>query len=92
MASQQNGDEHLLLILDKNLQKFPLESMPCLRGTSTSRVPSFSYLVDLLPEYKRQNIDSSNLSFVLNPSGDLMSTQNEFQETLESYTTLVTLV
>ena len=37
------SDEHLFLILDKNLQGVPWESMPTLRGRSVSRIPSLSF-------------------------------------------------
>lgn len=39
-------DEHLFLILDKNVQGIPWESMPYLRGRSISRIPSLSFLID----------------------------------------------
>jgi separase len=75
---------HLVLILDKNMQQFSLESMPCLRGNSVSRMPSFTALMNLLPKHV-EKIDSSSLSFLLNPSGDLINTQSVFQDILESY-------
>jgi separase len=40
------GDEHMFLVLDKNVQGIPWESIPILRGRSVSRVPSISFLVD----------------------------------------------
>jgi separase len=41
-------DDHLFLVLDRNLQGFPLESTPILRGRSVSRIPSVSFLIDRL--------------------------------------------
>ncbi|EJU02296.1 hypothetical protein DACRYDRAFT_116022 [Dacryopinax primogenitus] len=40
------ADPHLFLILDKNVQGIPWESIPILRGRSVSRIPSISFLVD----------------------------------------------
>nr|XP_019042993.1 hypothetical protein I302_08702 [Kwoniella bestiolae CBS 10118]OCF21923.1 hypothetical protein I302_08702 [Kwoniella bestiolae CBS 10118] len=39
-------DEHLFLALDKNVQPFPWESIPILRGRPISRIPSLSFLLD----------------------------------------------
>ncbi|KAG8704941.1 hypothetical protein FRC08_001937 [Ceratobasidium sp. 394] len=39
-------NHHLFLVLDKNVQRIPWESLPILRGQSVSRIPSVSFLVD----------------------------------------------
>lgn len=39
-------DEHIFLALDKNVQSFPWESIPILRGRAVSRIPSLSFLLD----------------------------------------------
>lgn len=39
-------DAHLFLVLDKNVQGIPWESIPILRGKSVSRIPSLSFLLD----------------------------------------------
>ncbi|KAF1798299.1 peptidase family C50-domain-containing protein [Mucor lusitanicus] len=39
-------NDHVILILDKHLQMFPLESMPVLRPQSVSRLPCLSFLRD----------------------------------------------
>ncbi|KAH7345409.1 peptidase family C50-domain-containing protein [Rhizoctonia solani] len=39
-------DHHMFLVLDKNAQRIPWESIPVLRGRSVSRIPSISFLVD----------------------------------------------
>ena len=46
MASQ--SDHHMFLVLDKNVQAIPWESIPVLRGRSVSRIPSISFLIDRL--------------------------------------------
>ncbi|CAE6434440.1 unnamed protein product, partial [Rhizoctonia solani] len=40
------ADHHMFLVLDKNAQRIPWESIPVLRGRSVSRIPSISFLVD----------------------------------------------
>jgi separase len=39
-------DHHLFLVLDRNVQGIPWESIPILRGHSVSRIPSLSFLLD----------------------------------------------
>ena len=75
---------HLILLLDKNLQSIPWESIPCLRGRSVSRVPSISFLRDRLLDRGRGDkaVSTCKVSYVLNPAGDLKSTQKEFEDTL----------
>lgn len=41
-------DAHTFLVLDKNVQPFPWESTPILRGRSVSRVPSIAFISDRL--------------------------------------------
>ncbi|GAA5830726.1 hypothetical protein JCM11251_001054 [Rhodosporidiobolus azoricus] len=82
-------DEHTFLVLDKTLQAFPWESLPCLRGRSTSRLPSLAFLRDRLDlaaaastssdQPQAVVVDHSKASFVLNPGGDLKNTQNTFE-------------
>ncbi|TPX41679.1 hypothetical protein SeMB42_g05468 [Synchytrium endobioticum] len=82
--------KHLILIADKNLQSIPWESIPCLRGRSVSRLPSLSFLRDRLVDYDEEDggipVSVSKVSYVLNPAGDLKSTQKEFEGILTSNT------
>lgn len=86
-------DEHVFLILDKNLQGVPWESVPALRGRSVSRVPSMDFLIDRLEyvEMRRSQmtpnhgplgavVDPRKGYFILNPSGDLRRTQERFKD------------
>ncbi|KAL5480941.1 ESP1 [Sanghuangporus weigelae] len=41
-------DAHTFLVLDKNVQGIPWESLPVLRGYNVSRVPSISFIADRL--------------------------------------------
>jgi separase len=47
-------DAHLFLVLDKNVQGIPWESIPVLRGKSISRIPSLSFLLDRIEFTKLQ--------------------------------------
>ena len=93
-AAANTEDEHIFLVLGKDLQGIPWESIPVLRGRSVSRVPSLSFLHDRVQFVKRQraNLPSSSSDsrrfgapvdprkgyYVLNPSGDLGRTQERF--------------
>lgn len=82
------SDQHIFLILDKNTQGIPWESIPSLRGKSVSRIPSMEFLIDRLDfaQMKSQSstpvdrapIDGRNAFYMLNPSGDLAGTETRF--------------
>ncbi|GAA6007706.1 hypothetical protein JCM10207_004847 [Rhodosporidiobolus poonsookiae] len=86
-------DEHTFLILDKTLQSFPWESLPCLRGRSVSRLPSLAFLRDrldlaasrsTLPDQPHDLvINPKSAAYVLNPGGDLKNTQKTFEPWLD---------
>ena len=89
--------QHLILVLDRRLQAFPWESLPCLEGSSVSRVGSMLSLRDCILSM-RQSIgpgsgakDHSDIchmvprnsgTFILNPSSDLSATQTMLQPSL----------
>jgi separase len=88
------SDEHLFLVLDKNIQGLPWESMPILRGRSVSRIPGVDFLHDRIAfaKLKREArgqihnpedgaaVDASSGYYILNPSGDLGRTEDRFRE------------
>ncbi|KAI0674723.1 peptidase family C50-domain-containing protein [Trametes maxima] len=92
-ASQEDDDSHIFLVLDKNVQGIPWESLPVLRGKSVSRIPSMDFLLDRL-EFSHWRkwedgrpqeglvdqaiVDPRRTYFVLNPSGDLKGTESRF--------------
>ena len=91
------ASEHIILLLDKNIQMIPWESIPCLRGRAVSRLPTMSFLRDriLLSKFRHEKsmdaekytdytVDQESLSYILNPSKDLVHTQAEFSGFLES--------
>lgn len=89
-------DPHMFLILDKNVQGIPWESIPILRGRSISRIPSMDFLLDRLDYIKWQKtsaaaedrtngiaVDPHKVFYVLNPSGDLKNTEGRFVDWLK---------
>jgi len=84
-------DNHMFLILDKNIQGLPWESIPVLRGESVSRIPDMRFLLDRLNSADHQGarkprgrsvgrarVDPRKTFYVLNPSGDLKGTEGRF--------------
>lgn len=85
-------DNHMFLILDKNIQGLPWESIPVLRGESVSRIPDMRFLLDRLdladrqwggkkprgPGADRARVDPRKTFYVLNPGGDLTGTEGRF--------------
>ncbi|EGO04017.1 hypothetical protein SERLA73DRAFT_84238 [Serpula lacrymans var. lacrymans S7.3] len=55
-------DSHLFLVLDKNVQGIPWESIPILRGRSVSRIPNMECLMDKLQfaEWQRSRGETAN--------------------------------
>ncbi|KAF2210948.1 hypothetical protein CERZMDRAFT_44696 [Cercospora zeae-maydis SCOH1-5] len=84
-AERQNEGAHLVLVLDRRLQAFPWESMPCLEKASVSRVDSMLTLRDRLVAMRvnahklngegRYTVSKHSGAYILNPSGDLERTQ-----------------
>lgn len=92
--SSTPSDDHLFLVLDKNVQGLPWESMPILRGRSVSRIPGVDFLHDRVAfaKLKREArgqihksedgaaVDASSGYYILNPSGDLGRTEDRFRD------------
>lgn len=89
-------DNHMFLILDKNVQGLPWESTPILRGESVSRIPDMRFLLDRLdladyprdgknknPSVDRARVDPRKIFYVLNPGGDLKGTEGRFNDWLK---------
>ncbi|KAM5289389.1 LOW QUALITY PROTEIN: separin [Ctenodactylus gundi] len=82
---------HLVLVLDKDLQKLPWESMPSLRALSVTRLPSFHFLLSYsickeagaLPVLS-QGVDPRNTFYILNPHSNLSSTEEQFRAKFSS--------
>ncbi|KAM5443641.1 separin protein [Microsporum ferrugineum] len=85
---------HTILVLDKSLHAFPWESMQCLRHSSVSRMPSLHSVRDQILRFKNQEIpgngqfgfyaDRNSGTYLLNPAGDLKSTETAFRAPLSA--------
>ena len=77
---------HTILVLDKALHLFPWESLPCLQGFPVCRVPSLACLRDRVLQFRSSQsgavVDRTSGAFILNPTGDLRTTQATFEEDL----------
>jgi separase len=90
--SSTNEERHTILILDKALHAFPWESLPCMDGLAISRLPSLGCLRERLLDQQRSvssgpeghYIDRENGAYILNPGGDLKTTQATFESDLKS--------
>jgi separase len=76
--------KHTVLALDKLLQKLPIESIPLLRANSQSRVPSLQVLSSLL-EKNSARIDPKSVFYILNPGGDLVTSQKNFEQDFKKW-------
>ncbi|XP_037702376.1 separin [Choloepus didactylus] len=82
---------HLVLVLDKDLQKLPWESMPSLRALPVTRLPSFRFLLSysIIKEsgassVLSQGVDPRSTFYVLNPHNNLSSTEEQFRASFSS--------
>ncbi|KAL3445269.1 Separin [Aspergillus insuetus] len=76
-----------VLVLDKSLHLFPWESLPCLQGLPVCRVPSLECLRDRVLQFRNSQgtslgIDRRSGTYILNPTGDLQTTQATFEKDL----------
>ena len=75
---------HTFLIISNVCHNFPWENLSFLRDCSVTRVPSFSYLQDLLSKHQGNIIPTislqSKISMILNPNGDLKRTEFRFKD------------
>ncbi|ELV10467.1 Separin [Tupaia chinensis] len=85
------SNRHLVLVLDKDLQKLPWESMPSLRARPVTRLPSFHFLLSysIIKEsgassVLSQGVDPRSTFYVLNPHNNLSSTEEQFRATFSS--------
>lgn len=83
--------QHLVLVLDKDLQKLPWESMPCLRALPVTRLPSLRFLLSYsiakeagASSVLSQGVDPRNTFYVLNPHSNLSSTEERFRASFSS--------
>lgn len=89
--SLERKNSHVILIVDKQLQAFPWESLPCMRGQSVSRMPSLGAIWERLERMRDQHsnregyvLPTSEGTYILNPSSDLVSTEETFRSVFEA--------
>lgn len=87
---------HTILVLDKELECIPWEALPCLIEHPVSRMPSLGAIFERLDQIRDQSRTAStfsinaatvNGSYILNPAGNLMPTQDRLQPVLASLKT-----
>ncbi|XP_006807618.1 separin [Neolamprologus brichardi] len=78
---------HVVLILDKYLQKLPWESIPVLKSSSVSRMPSLHSLLGLSIQKEtdsesilRRGVDAKKVFYVLDPDDNLGNSQERFKD------------
>lgn len=86
---EEQSPHHTVLILDKSLHAFPWESLPSLQGYPVCRVPSLECLRQRIQQFRNEEtghvaagIDRRDGSYILNPAGDLRTTQGSFETEL----------
>ncbi|XP_034442068.1 separin [Hippoglossus hippoglossus] len=82
---------HVVLILDKYLQKLPWESISILKSHSVSRMPSLHSLIGLSIQKVNdsqsvltQGVDTKKAFYVLDPDANLGNSQDRFKEWFSS--------
>ncbi|XP_036064572.1 separin [Onychomys torridus] len=90
-SQEAPASQHLVLVLDKDLQKLPWESMPSLRALPVTRLPSFHFLLSYYitkeagaSSVLNQGVDPRNTFYVLNPHSNLSSTEERFRASFSS--------
>ncbi|XP_043823033.1 separin [Dromiciops gliroides] len=86
---QSNG--HLVLVLDKDLQKLPWENIPSLRAQPVTRLPSLRFLLSysLIRETQASSVLNKGVNpqstfYVLNPQNNLGNTEERFRARFSS--------
>ncbi|XP_056156403.1 separin [Lampris incognitus] len=91
LSNREEPQGHVVLILDKYLQKLPWESISCLKPCSVSRMPSLQSLLGHCVRKEsdpqcilKKGVDTKQVYYVLNPDGNLGDTEQQFKEWFSS--------
>ncbi|XP_054639816.1 separin [Dunckerocampus dactyliophorus] len=91
LAGREEPCGHVVLILDKYLQRLPWESISILRSRSVSRMPSLQSLIALSIQKESEHqpilkhgVDTTSTFYLLDPDGNLGHTQEHFRELFSS--------
>ncbi|KAM9813217.1 separin [Neosynchiropus ocellatus] len=87
LADREQPEGHVVLILDKYLQKLPWESISVLKSHSVSRMPSLQSLIGLSLQKEtdpksilKEGVDKRKVFYVLDPDANLTDSQDRFKE------------
>ncbi|GMF29850.1 unnamed protein product [Phytophthora lilii] len=88
-SSTCNGKFSTIMILNYQLQQFPWEGMDIMEGSAgVTRMPSLDLIIQnadrAVPPTSTFQVQRNSVRFLLNPGGDLKSTQNQLGPILES--------
>lgn len=93
LADREEPKGHVVLILDKYLQKLPWESISVWKSRSVSRMPSLHSLIGLSIDKEitpksilKQGVDTKKVFYVLDPDGNLENSKERFKEWFSSKT------
>ncbi|XP_067320360.1 separin [Anolis sagrei] len=82
---------HVILVLDKHLQKLPWENIPCLRSQPMTRLPSLRFLLSysLTKKHRKEailncGVNTTKTFYILNPHGNLPGTEKLFDDWFQS--------
>ncbi|XP_074489400.1 separin [Sebastes fasciatus] len=91
LAGRDEPRGHVVLILDKYLQKLPWESTSILSSHSVSRMPSLHSLIGLSIQKEtdsqsvlNQGVDSRKVFYVVDPDANLSNSQEQFKKMFSS--------
>lgn len=86
LAHRAEPKGHVVLILDKHLQKLPWECVPCLRPCSVTRMPSLHSLLGHCLQREsdpqsilKRGVDAKQVFYVLNPDANLGDTEERLK-------------
>ncbi|XP_077386541.1 separin [Festucalex cinctus] len=90
-ADREEPHGHVVLILDKYLQRLPWESISILRFRSVSRMPTLQSLIGLSIQKDndpqsilKHGVDMKNTFYLLDPDDNLKNSKEQFKEWLSS--------
>ncbi|XP_071350863.1 separin [Trachinotus anak] len=91
LSERDEPHGHVVLILDRYLQKLPWESISILKSRSVSRMPSLHSLIGLSIQKEtdshsilKQGVDTRKVFYVLDPDANLGNSQDRFKEWFSS--------
>ena len=76
--SPRKPNDAVILVLDHRLQDLPWEALDVLADCGVTRMPSLALLLRTL-DAQRTSVGRDRVAFVLNPAGDLTSTQKKLE-------------